>query len=151
MSQYLIGATGEYEVAAMKTAKDMGSFRENLIHAALGLASDSGEFVDAVKKHCIYGKELDRANCIEELGDILWFVALACNTLKVDMLDVMDSNIRKLNKRYPGKYTDQAAIARADKTKEVPEDNGDYRGVDLCNNKDCLDNCTHPNCMGLEK
>lgn len=115
---YKVRSIAEYQFLASRTAKDMGSTRENLIHAALGLASDSGEFVDAVKKHCIYGKELDVENCIEELGDILWFVSLACDTLGVSMEDVMTANIYKLSQRYPNKYTDQAAIARADKSGE---------------------------------
>lgn len=109
----------EYEEEALRTAKDMGSVKMNLIHAALGLSSDAGEFVDCIKKHAIYGKDLDKENAIEELGDVLWFVVLACNTLDVNLSDVMRANIEKLAKRYPDKYSDEAAIARADKREEV--------------------------------
>jgi len=104
-----------YTEAAMRTAKDMGSEQMNLIHAAMGLSSDAGEFVDCIKKHTIYGKELDRDNAIEELGDCLWFIALAADTLGVSLGQIARANIAKLAKRYPDKYTDQAAIARADK------------------------------------
>jgi NTP pyrophosphatase (non-canonical NTP hydrolase) len=99
----------------MRTAKDMGSDKMNLIHAALGMASDAGEFVDAIKKHSIYGKELDWDNAVEEIGDVLWFCALACKSLGTDIHTVMHKNIDKLALRYPDKYTDQAAIDRADK------------------------------------
>ena len=105
----------EYHVLAMRTAKDMGSEKMNLIHAAMGLSSDAGEFVDCIKKHAIYGKELDRDNAIEELGDVLWFVALAADTLGLTFRQIMRANIEKLIKRYPDKYSDQAAIERADK------------------------------------
>lgn len=105
----------EYQEAAMRTAKDMGNFEMNLIHSALGLSSDAGEYVDAIKKATIYGKPLDTLNAIEELGDCLWFIALAAKTLHVDLEFVMAQNIAKLAKRYPDKYTDAAAIARLDK------------------------------------
>ena len=108
----------EYEEAAMRTAKDMGSMNMNLIHAAMGLSSDSGEFVDAIKKHVIYNKELDYTNAIEELGDVLWFVSLAAKSLGTTMGFIMTHNIEKLAKRYPDKYTDQAAQVRADKVTE---------------------------------
>jgi NTP pyrophosphatase (non-canonical NTP hydrolase) len=104
-----------YAEAAMRTAKQMPTLDQDLIHAALGLASESGELIDAIKKHVIYGKPLDVDNCIEELGDCLWFIALACQTLGVSIGQVARANIAKLAKRYPDKYTDQAAIARADK------------------------------------
>ena len=113
--------SSDYEAAALKTAKNMGTVEMNLIHAAMGLASDAGEFVDCVKKHTIYGKELDTENAIEELGDVLWFIVFAANTLNVTLAEVMQANVNKLAKRYPFMYSDEAAIARADK---ITEDDG---------------------------
>lgn len=135
----------EYEEEALRTAKDMGSVKMNLIHAALGLSSDVGEFVDCIKKHAIYGKDLDKKNAIEELGDVLWFVVLACNTLNVNLSDVMRANIEKLAKRYSDKYSDEAAIARADKKKEVNVQEAINELVDIDNrypHQTEMDSCT---------
>lgn len=108
----------EYSAAAMRTAKDMGSTGGNLTHAALGLTSDAGEFATVVKRFVCYGKMLDdkmRAQAIEELGDVLWFIVLAAETLNVTLENVAQTNIAKLMLRYPDKYSDEAAEARADK------------------------------------
>ena len=87
-----------------------------LNHAALGVASEAGELVDAVKKHTIYGKPLDRANIIEELGDLRFYIQAMQNVLGITEFEVLQANANKLAKRYRGlKYTDQAAIDRADK------------------------------------
>lgn len=99
----------------MRTAKDMGGLKMDLIHASLGISGEAGEFADAVKRHAVYGKELDRVNGLEELGDLLWYVALGCEKLSSTMAEVMQANIDKLAIRYPEKYTDAAALARADK------------------------------------
>lgn len=99
---------------AGRTAKRV-DFTFDLLHAALGLTSEAGEFADAVKKNVVYGKPLDKENLIEELGDLLWFTSLACDVLNVDMADVMRSNLEKLQKRYPEKYTDFHAQKRFDK------------------------------------
>lgn len=107
--------TQEYEMLAARTSKDMGTKEGNLVHAQMGIAGEAGEFTDAIKKNVIYGKPLDVQNCIEELGDVLWFVALAAKTLGVSMSQVMEQNINKLKLRYPEKYTDRCAIERADK------------------------------------
>jgi NTP pyrophosphatase (non-canonical NTP hydrolase) len=111
--------TKDYEAAAMRTAKDMGSTKMNLIHAALGMSSDAGEFTDAVKKHAIYGKPMDLENLVEEIGDVLWFCALACNSLGVTMEQVMHENIVKLAKRYPDRYSDVYASMRLDKVNQT--------------------------------
>ena len=87
----------------------------DLMHATLGIAGESGEIVDAVKKSIIYGKELDIVNMREEIGDILWYIALACRTLEFNLDDIMQENIDKLAKRYPEKYTDTHASLRLDK------------------------------------
>ena len=113
----------EYEEAAMRTAKDMGSAQMNLIHSALLIGSEGGEFQTSVKAYSVYGKVLDKKNCIEELGDLLWGIALACKTLNVSMEDVAAANIEKLRLRYPNGYNDQDAKLRWDKVggmKHIP-------------------------------
>jgi NTP pyrophosphatase (non-canonical NTP hydrolase) len=92
-----------------------GPEQYDLLHATLGIAGESGEIVDAVKKCIIYGKALDKANMREEIGDIMWYIALACRTLDFDLNEILDENIAKLQKRYPDKYSDFHAGARLDK------------------------------------
>lgn len=86
--------------------------KKRLLHAAMGMATEAGEFVDALKKHIFYGKPLDVVNLKEELGDHLWYVAIACDVLDVTLDDVMTRNIEKLRQRYPGKFTSDAALNR---------------------------------------
>jgi NTP pyrophosphatase (non-canonical NTP hydrolase) len=104
----------EYQKLAIRTAKQQNQ-EYDLMHSAFGLSGEAGEFADAVKKCLVYGKPLDKANAFEELGDILWYVALACETLGVDMSEIAQQNISKLKLRYPEKYSDALAIERLDK------------------------------------
>lgn len=104
----------QYQLAANKTAKNLGETGD-LLHAALGLAGEAGEFVDCVKKHTVYGQALDAKNAKEELGDMLWFVALGCKALGISMGSIAEENIAKLQKRYPGAYSDEHAMLRLDK------------------------------------
>lgn len=96
----------------------------DLVHIGFGLAGEVGEFVDAVKKHLFYGKELDRTNLIEELGDIMWFWAYACRALQVHPHEVLDLNIKKLAARYPKKFEESMALNRdLDKERQILEGN----------------------------
>ena len=67
----------------------------------------------------MYCQPLDRENAIEEMGDNMWFVALAGNTLDVEMDEVAARNIEKLRKRYPSQYQDELAAFRADKQMQI--------------------------------
>lgn len=83
-----------------------------LLHAAIGIATESGEFLDAIKKHIFYGKPFDRVNVIEENGDLLWYIGLALDDLSVTMNAVLTQNIEKLKLRYPNKFNGDDAINR---------------------------------------
>lgn len=72
-----------------------------LVNAALGLCGESGEFADQLKKFAFQGHKLNREHLEKELGDILWYVALACDALGTDMETVMMKNVIKLQSRYP--------------------------------------------------
>lgn len=83
-----------------------------LMHASSGMCTEAGEFLDMLKKHIFYGKDFDRTNAIEELGDMLWYIAIACDELGVTLEKVQEININKLKVRYPNKFTQVDAITR---------------------------------------
>jgi hypothetical protein len=83
-----------------------------LLHAAIGLATESGELLDMLKKHIFYGRPLDRVNALEELGDSQWYAALAIDVLQTTLNDVLTMNIEKLRLRYPEKFTETCAVER---------------------------------------
>lgn len=83
-----------------------------LLHAAMGITTEAGEFMDAFKKHFLYGKQLDVINLKEELGDILWYIAIAADELGISFESIMQTNIDKLKKRFPEKFTEHNAINR---------------------------------------
>lgn len=83
-----------------------------LQHASAGLCTEAGEFMDMLKKHIYYGKDLDEVNLAEEIGDIFWYAALACNALDIELEDVMAKNIKKLAARYPDKFKEEDALHR---------------------------------------
>ena len=82
-----------------------GANIERLTTAGVGLAAESGEFLEIVKKMVFQGKPWDehnRKHLIIELGDVMWYVAQACMALDVSFDDVVRGNVKKLEKRYPG-------------------------------------------------
>ena len=83
-----------------------------LLHAAMGMATEAGEFLDMLKKHIFYGKPMDFVNAKEEVGDQMWYAGLAIDVLKTTFDEVLTVNIDKLKSRYPEKFTEEAAINR---------------------------------------
>ena len=82
-----------------------GANIERLLTAGVGLAAESGEFLEIVKKMVFQGKpwnDDNREHLIIELGDAMWYVMQACSALDVSLEDVVAKNVEKLKKRYPG-------------------------------------------------
>lgn len=107
----------EYQKLADRTAKKQTQVFD-LVHAQIGMATEAGEFATEVKRVAIYEKPLTvdmKLHMVEELGDLLWYVALAATALGTDLAAVANHNIDKLKARFPDKYSNEAAEARADK------------------------------------
>ena len=82
-----------------------GANIERLLTAGVGINAEGGEFLEIIKKMIFQGKPWNDANkehLIIELGDLLWYVAQATQALGVSFDDVVATNVRKLEKRYPG-------------------------------------------------
>ena len=90
-----------------------------LLHAALGMVTEAGEFADDIKKHTFYGKKLDPAHLEEEMGDMLWYIAVAADALGIDIGKLMYDNIVKLKKRFPDQFTKEHALARKDEDASI--------------------------------
>lgn len=112
-SQYISDAirTESTDFEAMNTRLSSDGTKR-LLHAGFGLSTEAGEFLDALKKHIFYGKELDRVNLKEEMGDLFWYLAIACDELDVEFESLMKTNIAKLKARYGEKFTEQKAENR---------------------------------------
>lgn len=81
-----------------------GANIERLLTSGVGINAEGGEFLEIIKKMVFQGKPWNQDNrdhLIIELGDIMWYVAQATMALGISMEDVLDTNIRKLGKRYP--------------------------------------------------
>ena len=82
-----------------------GADVSHLLTAALGLTAESGEFTEVVKKILLQGKPYTEENVFHmkrELGDICWYIAQACMALDTTFDEIIEMNVEKLEKRYPG-------------------------------------------------
>lgn len=85
---------------------------QRLIHASMGMVTEAAEFQDALKKALFYGKPVDTTNLKEEIGDLLWYLAIAMHALQTDFDAEQDRVIRKLKSRYPSKFDNALAENR---------------------------------------
>jgi NTP pyrophosphatase (non-canonical NTP hydrolase) len=82
-----------------------GANIERLLTAGVGINAEGGEFLEIIKKMIFQGKpwnDDNREHLIIELGDVMWYVAQACVALNVSFDEVIEGNVKKLMKRYPG-------------------------------------------------
>lgn len=96
----------EYQRAATETAIYPGRGQGNWIYPALGLAGESGEIAEKVKKAIRDedGRMSDerRVALAKELGDVLWYVAAMAGELGLSLDAVARGNLEKLAKRKTG-------------------------------------------------
>ncbi len=91
----------EYQQAARATAMYPQDLK--LIYPALGLAGETGEVVDHIKKVIRdNNREVNaerRELIAKELGDVLWYMASIAADLGMTLNEVAELNIKKLKDR----------------------------------------------------
>lgn len=89
-----------------KAKRTLSTEEDYLEHMVYGLVTESGEILDALKKHKFYGRDLNIQNIKEELGDLEWYLAQLYNIIGYSREQAKIDNIEKLKKRYPDKFED---------------------------------------------
>ena len=102
----------DYQLSAMRTANGMDKRYPMILNGVLGLNGESGECADIVKKHLFQGHELDEKHLAEELGDVLWYVAVTAFSIGYDLDEIAQMNVSKLLKRYPDGFDKARSVNR---------------------------------------
>ena len=126
----------EYADKAITTLSDnydYGDISPQLMGQVLGLAGESGEVVEKIKKLLRDKRgmleESDKADILRELGDVLWYVNAVAHLLGSSLEDVARLNNEKLLS-----YTAAVIIAKRPVWRRVVVPNGQW----------CQHPCTRP-------
>lgn len=136
----------EYHKAAYRTLEG-NPFEQWLSLGVIGLAGETGEVCEVVKKHLFHGATLDRAKLVKELGDVLWYLAAIASAENISLQEVAETNIAKLLARFPEGFTGTAAQAKADETINPVTEGLAHPALDVllpqsckvCHSLDCKD------------
>ena len=102
----------EYQALAQRTSRKDISPDDHLMNAMLGLAGETGECCDLVKK-CFFqdGRDI-RADLMDELSDVLWYIAEGVSAMGLTLEEVAQHNVDKLRRRYPEGFSADRSLHR---------------------------------------
>lgn len=83
-----------------------------ILDGCLGLAGESGELIDLIKKWIFHGKPLDTDHAKKELGDVCWYIAMIAHSFGWNLDEILKMNIDKLKARYPEGFDPELANHR---------------------------------------
>ena len=76
---------------------------DNLFYVTLGLTNEAAEVAGKIKKwmrhHGSDEAKIDREALADELGDVLWYLAMTARKLGLSLDDIASRNIDKLSSR----------------------------------------------------
>ncbi len=84
---------------------EKGANIERLMTGAIGINAEGGGMMEIVKKMVLQGKAWnpETAHHLKrELGDVMWYVMQCLIALETDLNEIIEMNVDKLEKRYPG-------------------------------------------------
>jgi NTP pyrophosphatase (non-canonical NTP hydrolase) len=101
----------------MPDVHDSASLRMALANYSMGLAGETGEVVDILKK-CVFHRHPMTTNKLtelkKELGDVMHYLVGLATLYDIDMEQVLEMNIAKLKKRYPEGFSTERSVNRVD-------------------------------------
>jgi NTP pyrophosphatase (non-canonical NTP hydrolase) len=103
----------DYQHAALRTVNPSLDPRDRLLDASMGLAEESAELLGLVRKRVFQNREAGQAKLTEELGDVLWCLAVTADALGLSLSEAAAANQAKLAKRHPDGFRSPAEWSRS--------------------------------------
>lgn len=103
----------DYQAGVVRTAAfhEDKTLRRAIL--SMGLAGEAGETVDMIKKWIGHGHEENVPRLLDELGDVLWYVAALAADYDIPLELIAERNLDKLRERYPAGFSSANSINRA--------------------------------------
>lgn len=101
----------EYQALARRTQNNELGIKQKERHALFGMASEVGE-IHAIYQKVYQGHKMDYTKVVDEMGDLMWFMAELADVIGVSLDDIADHNIAKLKKRYPQGFDVEHSVHR---------------------------------------
>jgi len=112
-----------------------------MFHGIMGVITESGELMDLVKKHLIYGRKFDKKKVADEAGDCLFYLMMIIDQCGLTIGDIIDLNVAKLKARYPDGFTKDKANNRDLEAEEKAQHRFLGKGTDTL--PENVVNCNH--------
>lgn len=105
----------DYQRKAARTSSAVLSPDEHLMNGCLGLAGEAGECCDLLKKNQFQDGRAIREKMLDELGDVLWYIAESASALGYTLEEVAVHNVQKLLNRYPEGFDSERSLHRSER------------------------------------
>jgi len=96
----------EYQHAALRTINPSLNDQDRLVDASVGLVEEAAELLGLVRKRVFQQRDVDDTRMTEELGDVLWCLAVTAHTLGIPLSRIAEANQEKLRRRHPDGFND---------------------------------------------
>ena len=107
----------EYQKKAKDVLYPFENKGKQLEYAVLALCGEAGELANVIKKICYYkDTSLNGKDIINELSDVLWYVACVADSLNIKLSEVATFNINKITIK---KLTQEREQTRIKMEKEI--------------------------------
>ena len=98
----------DYQQAALRTINPALDDQDRLLDASVGLVEEAAELLGLVRKRVFQRRDIDAARLTEELGDVLWCLAVTAHTLGIPLSHIAQANQDKLRRRHPDGFQTEA-------------------------------------------
>lgn len=107
-----IRGVGKLQFREYQTDYERTVNKPSLEHALLKLQEELGEVTSIYSKHTYQGHGLNTKDMALELGDMLFYITMAVNSLGYDLECVARMNMQKRKNRYPDGFNVERSINR---------------------------------------
>ena len=86
--------------------------KDEILNWSVGLCEECGEVMNHIKHHCWGNEDINLVEISKEIGDVMWYLSALCTVLNLNLETVAKLNMRKLEHRFGGEFTEAKSQAR---------------------------------------
>lgn len=102
--------------------------KDEILNWSIGLSEECGEVMNHIKHHCWGNEPINHVEIAKEIGDVMWYLSALCTVLKLDLETVAELNMRKLEHRFGGEFTEEKSQHRHEQETKF-KDTEEYKNL----------------------